>query len=259
MQLRARKSTSQAVLTGDRDGLVTAPRYSVTDGGTPAPGPTVAVVQTDQAVTPLLRGWLHLACFFLSLPAGVWLVLHAPSGQARVAVAVYAVCMTLLFAASGTYHRRRWSATWRARLKRVDHGAIFVMIAGTYTPVCLIALGGVFGTLMLVSVWIGAVIGVVLALVGIAERRLIGGVCYVALGWAAVATFPALVHRLSAEQLALIVVGGVMYTVGVILLGARRPNPFPSVFGYHEVWHVLVVAAAVCHFVAIQSFVAVAA
>jgi hemolysin III len=161
----------------------------------------------------------------------------------------------VLFGASGTYHRRRWSATWRARLKRVDHGAIFVMIAGTYTPVCLVALGGALGTLMLVSVWIGAITGVVLAAAGIAERRLVGALCYVALGWAAVGVIPALVHRLSVGQLVLIVAGGVIYTVGVVVLGSHRPNPFPRVFGYHEVWHVMVVAAAVCHFVAIQSFV----
>ena len=216
-------------------------------------------VQHEQPpATPILRGWLHLLCFFASLPAGAWLVFDAPSGTARLAVAVYAVGITVLFGASATYHRRRWSATWRARLRRIDHGAIFVMIAGTYTPVCLIALGGVLGTLMLVSVWVGAIAGVVLAAVGISQRRLVGGLCYVALGWAVVAASPALIHRLTLEQLLLIVAGGVLYTVGVVLLGARRPNPFPRVFGYHEVWHALVVAAAVCHFIAIQSVVTTA-
>ena len=213
-------------------------------------------VQAETVVTPMLRGWLHLFCFFATIPAGIWLVIEASSGTSRAAAAVYVLGLLALFGASGTYHRRRWSATWRARLKRVDHGAIFVMIAGTYTPVCLVALGGVLGTLMLVSVWIGAITGVVLAAAGIAERRLVGALRYVALGWAAVGVMPALVHRISAGQLALIVAGGVIYTVGVIVLGSRRPNPFPRVFGYHEVWHVMVVAAAVCHFLAIQSFVA---
>lgn len=168
---------------------------------------------------------------------------------------IYAVGLTALFGVSGLYHRLRWSPPWRARLKRLDHGAIFVMIAGTYTPLCLVVLGGVLGTVMLVSVWIGAVVGIVLAAVGIAERRFIGGTCYVALGWAAVAAAPTLVQQLTTTQLTLVVAGGVLYTVGVIVLGSKRPDPFPRVFGYHEVWHVMVVAAAVCHFIVIESVV----
>jgi len=212
-------------------------------------------VQTETVVTPMLRGWLHLVCFFLSIPAGLWLVFAAPAGEARAAVAVYAAGLAIVFGVSGTYHRRRWSATVRAWLRRADHGAIFVLIAGTYTPICLLALGGVVGTTMLVSVWIGAVACIVLAAIGIAERRFVGGVCYVALGWAVVAAGPFLITRLTVAQLVLIVAGGLMYTVGVVFLGARRPNPFPRVFGYHEVWHVLVVAAAICHFLAIELLV----
>jgi hemolysin III len=194
-------------------------------------------------------------CFFLSLPAGVLLILSASSGRARIGAAVYAVGLAALFGVSGTYHRRRWSPTWRARLKRLDHGTIFVMIAGTYTPLCLVVLGGVAGTLMLVSVWTGAIAGVVLAAVGIAERRFVGAACYIALGWVAVAASPVLIRELTATQLALVAGGGVMYTVGVFVLGSKRPNPFPRVFGYHEIWHVMVVVAAVCHFVAIRSLV----
>ena len=211
--------------------------------------------QTTTAVTPVLRGWLHFVCFFLALPAGALLIANAPPGRARFSASVYALGLAALFGVSGTYHRRQWSATWRARMKRLDHGTIFVMIAGTYTPICLVALGGLAGTLVLVSVWAAAIGGVVLAAVGIAERRLIGAICYIGLGWGVVATGPLLFNRLSATQLALVAVGGVIYTVGVIVLGSHRPNPFPRVFGYHEVWHVMVVAAAVCHFIAIRSFV----
>jgi hemolysin III len=156
---------------------------------------------------------------------------------------------------SAAYHRPRWSPKWRARFKRLDHGTIFVMIAGTYTPLCLVVLGGVVGTVMLVSVWAGALAGVVLAAVGIAERRFVGGTCYVALGWVAVAAAPSLVQRLTSTQLALVLIGGLLYTVGVFVLGSKRPDPFPRVFGYHEIWHVMVVAAAVCHFIAIQSVI----
>lgn len=212
-------------------------------------------MDADDPLIPKLRGWLHLLCFFVAIPAGLWLVLDAPTGKARIGVAVYAVGLAVAFGVSATYHRRRWSPELRARLKRADHGAIFLLIAGTYTPLCLVALGGVVGTIMLVSVWLGAAAGIVLAAIGIAERRFIGALCYVGLGWAAVAAGPMLVDRLTATQLWLIVAGGVIYTIGVILLGARRPNPFPRVFGYHEVWHVLVVAAAVCHVLAIQSVV----
>ena len=207
------------------------------------------------APAPLLRGWLHLACFFLSIPAGVVLILQASAGRAQVGAVIYAVGLTALFGVSAAYHRPRWSPKWRARFKRLDHGTIFVMIAGTYTPLCLVVLGGVVGTVMLVSVWAGAVAGVVLAAVGIAERRYIGGACYVALGWVAVAAAPTLVQKLTASQLALVFAGGVIYTVGVVVLGSKRPDPFPRVFGYHEVWHVMVVAAAVCHFIAIQSVI----
>lgn len=204
---------------------------------------------------PLLRGWLHLVCFFISLPAGVLLVLSARSGRPQAGAIVYAIGLAALFGVSGAYHRRRWSRVWRARLRRLDHSTIFVMIAGTYTPICLVVLGGLAGTLMLVSVWAAAITGVVLAAVGIAERRFVGAICYIGLGWAAVAAAPMLVDRLTALQLSLVVVGGVLYTIGVIVLGSHRPNPFPRVFGYHEVWHVMVVAAAVCHFIAIRSFV----
>jgi len=206
-------------------------------------------------VKPLLRGWLHLACFFLSIPAGVVLILEASAGRAQVGAVVYAVGLTALFGASAAYHRPRWSPKWRLRFKRLDHGTIFVMIAGTYTPLCLVVLGGVLGTAMLVSVWAGAIAGVVLAAVGIAERRYIGGACYIALGWVAVAATPALAQHLSVAQMALIVSGGVIYTVGVCVLGTKRPDPFPRVFGYHEIWHVMVVAAAVCHFIVIQSVI----
>jgi hemolysin III len=207
------------------------------------------------APAPLLRGWLHLACFFLSIPAGLFLIFNASAGRAQIGAVIYAVGLTALFGVSAAYHRPRWSPKWRARFKRLDHGTIFVMIAGTYTPLCLVVLGGVVGTVMLVSVWAGAVTGVILAAVGIAERRYIGGACYVALGWVAVAAAPALVRNLTATQLALVFAGGVIYTVGVVVLGSKRPDPFPRVFGYHEVWHVMVVAAAVCHFIAIQSVI----
>lgn len=205
---------------------------------------------------PVLRGWLHLTCFFLAIPAGLLLIFNAEGGLPRVGATVYAIGLVALFGVSGTYHRKRWSPALRARLRRADHGTIFVMIASTYTPLCLVALGGVVGTVTLVSVWAGAIAGVVLAIVGIAERRYIGGACYLVLGWVSVLIMPALWHDLTGTQLALIGAGGLLYTVGIVVLGTKHPNPFPKVFGYHEIWHIFVVAAAICHFIAIRSVLA---
>jgi hemolysin III len=204
---------------------------------------------------PLLRGWLHLVCFFLSIPAAVLIVAHADAGRGRVAAVIYAIGLIALFGVSGAYHRVRWSAEWRRRMQRLDHATIFVMIAGSYTPLCLLALRGTTGTIMLITAWAGAAGGITLALTGVGERRLIGLLSYIALGWAAVAVIPQLAGRLSGAQLGMIAAGGVLYTSGAIILGVRWPNPSPRVFGYHEVWHVMVVAGVVCHLIPIVALV----
>lgn len=209
----------------------------------------------DQVPPPLLRGWLHAICFFLSLPAGTFVVAAAHSWRGRASALVYAVGVSALFGVSGLYHRRRWSPPSRAKMKRLDHATIFVMIAATYTPLCAVAVRGTTGTWVLVVAWIGAGAGAVLALVGIAERPVIGLVCYISLGWVAVIVLPELARRASTADVVLILVGGVIYTVGAIGLGSRWPDLSPSVFGYHEAWHVMVVGAVVCHYVAVLSIV----
>ncbi len=224
----------------------------------PTPGDKSAPTVTDavlDAVTPLLRGWLHLVCFFLSVPAGWVVVAAAPTARARGAALVYAIGLSALFGVSAAYHRRRWSVAARPRMKRADHATIFVMIAGSYTPLCLLALGDALGEAVLLAVWIAAISGVVLAATGVAERRVIGLVTYIALGWAMVLVLPELTRRLSAVEMALILVGGLLYTVGCIFMGLRWPDPYPAVFGYHELWHVMVVVAAACHYVVILSVV----
>ena len=208
-----------------------------------------------EAVVPLLRGWLHLVCFFLSLPAGVVVVASAQSERARVAAVVYAIGLSALFGVSAAYHRRHWSVTARRRMKRVDHATIFVMIAASYTPLCLLALGEGLGASILLTAWVGAGTGVVLAVTGIAEKPVIGLATYIALGWVIVLVLPELGRQLSTTQLVLIVVGGIVYTVGGVFLVTRWPDPFPAVFGYHELWHLMVVAAAACHYVAILAVV----
>ncbi len=204
---------------------------------------------------PVLRGWLHLICFFLAIPTGVLVVTLAEPARARVGASVYAFAMVALFGVSGLYHRVRWSPLWRRRMQRLDHSTIFVMIAGSYTPLCLLALEGWVAVTMLVAAWTGAALGAVLAWSDSSRSNALRSGLYIALGWAALAPAPQLIRHLSPTELLLIAIGGVLYTVGAIFLGTRWPNPFPRVFGYHEVWHVLVVAAVVCHLVAIASVI----
>jgi len=222
--------------------------------GSPAPTPGGPQALVDP-LPPLLRGWLHLVCFVASVPAGALVIASAGSGRGRLASTVYAIGMTAMFGVSATYHRRKWSAEGRRRMRRVDHGTIFVMIAGSYTPLCLLALRGTTGTAILTGVWVGAGLGFVLALTGFAEKAVLGLVCYIVLGWAMVLALPQLSGTLSHGQMALLFAGGVTYTVGGVVLGTKWPNPSPRWFGYHEVWHAMVAAACVCHYLTILSVV----
>jgi hemolysin III len=214
--------------------------------GSAAPGPP----------KPLLRGWMHLVCFFLAIPAGVAVVVLAQSARGRVGALVYAVALVALFGVSGFYHRLRWSDARRRLMQKLDHGTIFVMIAGSYTPVCLMALEGWLSWTMLAIAWVGATVGFVVAFTGRGRvGRILRGTLYITLGWAAVVAIPQMWSQLSLAELVLIAVGGVLFTVGAVFLLTRWPDPFPHIFGYHEVWHALVVAAVVCQFVAIASVV----
>ncbi len=201
-----------------------------------------------------MRGWLHAVCFVLSVPAGAVVVASASSTRGRVGAVVYALGLTAVFGVSAAYHRGRWSERARRRMKRLDHGTIFVMIAGSYTPLCLV-LGGAGSTALLVAAWAGAGLGIALAALGLAEKPIVGMPLYIGLAWAFALALPALAGRLDATEYRLLVAGGLLYTGGAVLFGTHRPNPFPGVFGYHEVWHVLVAAASACHYGMIVSVV----
>lgn len=209
----------------------------------------------DGLPQPLLRGWLHLVCAVLAVPTGLALVVQASPGRDRVGAAIYAVGVFTMFSVSAAYHRGRWSPGSRRWMKRADHAAIFVMIAGTYTPICLIAMRGPWATALLVGVWAAAILGVVGAFTGIAERRVIGLVAYIGLGWVAVLALPQLWSVLSVTALVLLFAGGVLYTAGAVCLGLRWPNPWPRVFGYHEIWHVAVSLAVALHVVSVSSLI----
>jgi hemolysin III len=186
----------------------------------------------------------------VSIPAGLVLVVIAPTWAARMAVAIYAIALVTLFWVSSTYHRGSWSAREFARWQRRDHAAIFVLIAGSYTPYCVLALEGVWRVWMLGVIWVVAAIGVLVKLYR-ADLRALSGLMYLGLGWAAVIASPQFVRVLSPATLILTVAGGLLYSFGALVLALHRPKLFPRTFGYHELWHAATAAAAACHYVAV--------
>jgi len=203
---------------------------------------------------PRLRGVVHQWSFFVALVAGVVLVMTAPPGRATAAAAVYAVALAGLLGTSALYHRISWRPAVRARWRRIDHSMIFVLIAGTYTPFAALVLSGSTQTVVLAGVWGGAAAGIVFSLVWVSAPKWLAAAVYVALGWFSLVAFSQIIDRAGIGALALLLGGGVLYTAGALVYARRRPDPSPAVFGYHEVFHVLVVAAAVAHFVAVAAF-----
>lgn len=206
-------------------------------------------MQLPSVPKPLLRGRLHQAAFFASLPAGVALVALAGGAEARAAAAIFAVTLTGLFGVSAAYHRCRWSDQARQLMKYLDHSMIFVFIAGSYTPITLLALRPAWGITILVLAWSGAAAGVLVTVLGLERWHGVGFTMYLVLGWLAVFAAPQLVSSLTFTEMALLVTGGLLYTVGAVVLARKRPDPHPAVFGYHEIWHTFVVGASACHFV----------
>jgi hemolysin III len=207
-------------------------------------------------IKPHLRGWLHAATAPLALAAGIVLVALSPTAATRFGSAVFAASALALFTASATMHRGRWSPRTNLWLRRLDHSSIFLLIAGSYTPVCLVALSGWWGATLLIAVWATAVVGVVLKLLRFERSHRLGFALYLTMGWAVLAAFPGLLSSVDPSTLVLLGAGGVLYTVGAIVLATRFPNPFPRIFGYHEVWHLMVVAAASLHYVAMRGVLA---
>jgi hemolysin III len=204
---------------------------------------------------PILRGVSHFWAFWCALAATIPLVAFAPGGAARGAALVYGAGLCVLFAGSATYHRYKCGPRLRRLLCRIDHSAIFVFIAASYTPVALLVLDGPTGVVLLATAWAGAIGGVTMSVAWISAPRILFAATYVALGWVAILAVPELVSRLSLTPLLLIGGGGVLYTVGAVVYATRRPDPWPRVFGFHEVFHALVIAAAALHFVAMAGWI----
>ncbi|MFB3737452.1 MAG: hemolysin III family protein [Candidatus Velamenicoccus archaeovorus] len=211
----------------------------------------------SRPLKPRLRGRIHEIAFFVSVPAGGALVALAAGPVARVGALVYAISLSAVFGASAAYHRGDWSARALRRMKRLDHSMIFVLIAGSYTPVALLVLHGAWSVVILSIVWAGAATGVVLKLARIDGLSVPTGILYIALGWLAVIALPQLLRGMSPLQAVLMLLGGVLYTVGAVVFAIKRPDPSPSVFGFHEVWHAFMVGAAACHFAMIALVVRV--
>jgi hemolysin III len=209
----------------------------------------------DGLPRPRLRGWLHLGAVPVALALGVVLVILAPPGRATTAAAVYALAVVGLFATSGAYHRGRWRPAVRAWLQRIDHAMIFVLIAGTYTPICLLAIGGTTGTALLAVVWGGAAAGAAMNLLPWRVPRWIEVVIYLVLGWAAVVAIPGLVAGIGLVPCVLVLVGGLLYTAGAVVYALRRPDPRPTTFGYHEIFHACTIVAAGAHYAVIAFWV----
>jgi hemolysin III len=211
-----------------------------------------AVHEVIEEVKPRLRGWLHAATVPLALVGGIVLVVLSPTAMTRAGSAIFTASALALFTASATMHRRTWSPRANLWLRRIDHSSIFLLIAGSYTPFTLLLLDGRDRTTLLAVAWGGAALGILFRLFwGNAPRWLYTPI-YMALGWAAVFYFPAFFERASAAVITLLLLGGVVYTIGAVVYGFRRPNPSPRWFGFHEVFHSLTVVAFLAHYVGVS-------
>jgi hemolysin III len=210
---------------------------------------------TADAVRPRLRGVFHLYAFVVFSALGVVLVATATGFRERVAAGVFAACLALAFGVSALYHRVTWRPTARRLMRRLDHAAIYLLIAGTYTPYGLLVLTGAWQFSVLGIVWIGAALAIAQTLVWVDAPRWISVVVGVCLGWVGLVAFQRIVEATGVSGTTLVLAGGIFYTLGALVYVLRRPDPAPAVFGYHEVFHVLTILAAACQFAAITFFV----
>jgi hemolysin III len=202
---------------------------------------------------PRLRGLVHQYAFFAAVAAGITLVALAEGARARLACAIYAAALAAMFGASAVYHRVSWrSLRARAWARRLDHSTIFLFIAGTYTPFALLAFTGLVPAIVLACVWGGAALGVALNVSWIDAPRWVTTPVYLLVGWVGVIAAPQVFTELDVASAVLVITGGVLYSLGALVYATQWPDPFPAVFGFHEVFHVLVVLAAVTQFVAVS-------
>jgi hemolysin III len=214
---------------------------------------------TDQIAAgrdkPRLRGVLHQAAFFVAVALAPLLIVGADGGRPRLAAAVFAGSVAACFGASALYHRVTWTPRVRLWMRRVDHAGVYLLIAGTYTPVSLLVLRGAWRPVVLTVVWAGAAAAIILKFVWVQAPKWLAAAIGLALGWVAVVALPQLIVHLDPAAVTLLVVGGLAYTAGAIVYARRRPDPAPAVFGYHELFHALTIVGVACQYVAIAFFI----
>jgi hemolysin III len=215
----------------------------------------VSEPQARVGTPPLLRGVSHQYAFFLSLIAGAVLVAGAQTPRATVAAGIFAATVVAMFGASALYHRVGWAPGWRRWMRRIDHAGIFLVIGGSYTPYTVIVLSGPVRVAVLALVWSGVFAAITLRFVWMTAPGWLTAGLGLALGWISLIALPQLIDRVSPAGLILLGAGGLLYTAGALVYGLRRPDPLPAVFGYHEVFHALVVAAVACQYASIAFFV----
>ena len=243
------RATAARDAMGDR---AIAAKEAVGDRATAAKAATADAIAL---VKPKLRGVSHEWAFFVSLVLGAGLIIAAKTPKATLAVAIYAVSLSALLGTSALYHRVDWKRPdVRRWMRRLDHSMIFFLIAGTYTPFALLVLEGPLADAILAVVWIGAIAGAIVEMIWIDHPKWVAAIIYLSLGWVAVAAFPELWSQMGVAGTLLVAAGGLLYTAGAVVYATQRPNPNPAIFGYHEVFHLLVIAAAVAHFSAIAFF-----
>ena len=203
---------------------------------------------------PRLRGVSHQWAFFISLGAGIALILAAHGGKEVLAATIYAFSLSALLGTSALYHRVTWQPEARRWMRRLDHTMIFVLIAGTYTPFCLLVMDGTLADVVLIVVWASALAGAILNLVWIDAPKWFTTAVYISTGWAAIAAMPQLWEEIGPVGVGMIALGGALYTAGALVYALRRPDPNPQVFGYHEIFHLLVIAAAAIQYAVIAIY-----
>jgi hemolysin III len=204
---------------------------------------------------PRLRGVSHQYAFLASLALGALLVIGASGARERASAAIFATTVATMFGVSALYHRVTWRPAVRRWMRRFDHAAIYLLIVGTYTPFGLLALSGVWRWTVLPIVWGGALAAILLKLAWVDGPKWLSAAIGIALGWVGIVALPQLWEHAGASGVVLLLVGGMLYTLGAFVYAFRRPDPLPAVFGYHELFHALVIAAAACQYAAVASFV----
>lgn len=210
---------------------------------------------TKPLIKPRLRGYFHQEAFFISLGACAMLIAKSSSSMAFIASFVYSLSLLLLFGVSAFYHRPHWQPRQRAIMKRLDHSAIFILIAGTFTPICLLALSSNSGLKLLIVIWSAAVAGILQSIFWVKAPKYLTALFYIAMGWQALPYLGEIKSALGLLQLALILSGGIIFTVGALFYAFKWPKLFPTTFGYHELFHLFTIVGAGLHFIVIYQLI----